>query len=110
MKAKKNLLGGETNCVEVARSHYYLGAISLEASKVALGIETLNAGMDILRQIFPLEDEKEMDLKERDLSRTISFEQEAVVNADVAAMTGALGWGKLVLGEVDSAKGTLHTT
>ena len=87
MKAKKKLLGEELNCVEHARSHFYLGAISIEASKVTLALDTLNAGMDILSNVFQATEEGEM-----------------IVNADIAAMTGTLGYAKLLFAEVKSAK------
>lgn len=88
MKAKKKLVGDETNSVEVARSHFYLGTISMEASKVTMALETLKNGMDILNAVFKSEDNNE-----------------TAANADVAAMLGSLGAAKLMIGEVNAAKG-----
>ena len=84
---KKKLLKDEVTSVELARSHFYLGTISIEASKISAALETLKDGMDILNTIFNSEGNNE-----------------SAVNADVAAMLGSLGYAKLMIGEVNSAK------
>ena len=87
---KKKLLKDEMTSVELARSHFYLGTISIEASKISAALETLKHGMDILNTIFNSEGNNE-----------------SAVNADVAAMLGSLGYAKLMIGEVNSAKSKL---
>ena len=86
-KVKKKLLKDDIPSIELARSYFYLGTISIEASKISVALETLKDGMDILNTIFNSEENSE-----------------SAVNADVAAMLGSLGYAKLMIGEVDSAK------
>ena len=88
MKSKMKLLGDKSSSVELARSHFYFGTISIEASKVSVALETLKSGMNILDAVFKTEDSNE-----------------ASINADVAAMLGSLGYAKLMIGEVNAAKG-----
>ena len=109
MKVHKRVLGGNTNCTEFARSHYFLGITCLDASKITLAMEKLNTGMEILQNVFSsnvgaVENEKTTKRQDSFFSENIDG-QEVVVNADIAAMTGALGYGKLLIGEMDSAKG-----
>ena len=91
MKSKQKLLGTESFSVELARSHFYLGTISIEASKISVALQTLKKGMEILNTIFKSEDNNE-----------------AAINADVAAMLSSLGYAKLMIGEVNAAKGIVH--
>ena len=85
---KEKLVGDKTSSVELARSHFYLGTISIEASKITMALQTLQKGMDILNGIFKSEDQTEV-----------------CANADIAAMEGSLGYAKLLIGEVNAAKG-----
>ena len=89
-KVKKKLLKDKITSVELARSYFYLGTISIEASKISVALETLKDGMDILNNIFNSEGNSE-----------------SAVNADVAAMLGSLGYAKLMIGEVNAAKSKL---
>ena len=92
MNAKKKMVGDdEIRSVELARSHFYLGTISIEASKVAVALETLKKGMEILDAVFKSEENNEI-----------------AVNADIAAMLGSLGYAKLMIGEVKAAKGKMN--
>ena len=91
MKSKKKLLGDKSCSVELARSHFYFGTISIEASKVSVALETLKSGMHILDAVFKTEENNG-----------------ATINADVAAMLGSLGYAKLMIGEVNAAKGKLY--
>jgi hypothetical protein len=75
----------------LARSHFYLGTISIEASKITMALQTLQKGMDILNGIFKSEDQTEV-----------------CANADIAAMEGSLGYAKLLIGEVNAAKGIAY--
>lgn len=109
MKVHKRMLDGNTNCIQFARSHYYLGKTCLDASKITLAMETLNTGMEILQNVFSsnegtFENEKTTKRQDSFFSENIDG-KEVVVNTDLAVMTGALGYGKLLIGEMDSAKG-----
>merc|ERR1711963_243685 len=50
-KVKKKLLKDDIPSIELARSYFYLGTISIEASKISVALETLKDGMDILNTI-----------------------------------------------------------
>ena len=91
MKSKQKLLGDKSSSVELARSHFYFGTISIEASKVSVALETLKSGMHILDDVFKTKENNG-----------------ATINADVAAMLGSLGYAKLMIGEVNAAKGKLY--
>ena len=91
LRAKEKLLGSETSSVEFARSHFYLGTICIEASKVTMALKTLQNGMDILNGIFNSEDTTEV-----------------CANADIAAMEGSLGYAKLLIADVNAAKGIAY--
>ena len=111
MNVHKKLLEGKTNSVAFGRSHYYLGVTCLEASKITLAMETLNSGLEILQNVFSsqegtAEDAKTTKRQDSFFSEIIGGE-ETMVNVDLAALTAALGYGKLLTGEMDSAKGKL---